>query len=106
MTSTVFEVDMARKQDYAKIDVFFNSLKTCQTNVLQIHYAFSHIKFSQNSTTCNVLVEVTGELSETEKSKNFICKMNALQKIDWLQSDLPLDELENSEDCEPVTEAR
>lgn len=97
---------MARKQDYAKFDLFLNSLETCQENVLQIHYAFSHVIFSQNSATCNVLVEVTGELSEAEKPKKFNCKIKALQKIDWLQFDVPMAELQNSGDCQPAAEAR
>ena len=104
--SRVLEVDMARKQDYANVDVFLNSLETCQANVLQIHYAFSQVKFSQNSTTCDVLVEVTGELSETDKPSKFNCKINALQKIDWLQSDVPMAELQNSKDCQPAAEPR
>lgn len=106
VTSKVLVVDMARKQDHAKIAVFLNRLETCQAGVLQIYYAFSHVKLSQNSATCDVLVEVTGELSETDKPDKLNCKINTLQKINWLQSDVPMAELQNSADCQPVAEAR
>ena len=96
------EIDMARKQDYAKIDEFFNSLKLCQTNLLKIHYAFSQVKFSQNNVSCDVLVEVSGELSETEKPDKYLCKMNALKKINWLQPDVPLTDLQNAKECKHI----
>ena len=101
-TTTVVQVDMARKQESAKVAEFFNRLKTCQTNVLQIHYAFAEVKLSQNAKTCLVRVEVMGELTEDEKPLIWQCQMNELQQMNWLQEDVPINELQNAETCQSL----
>ena len=99
-TTLVLQVDMARKQDAAKVDMFFNPLETCQAKVLQIHYSFAEVKLSQNAKTCLVRVEVMGELTEDEKPLIWQCNKTGLRQMKWLQDDVPMTELQNAETCQ------
>ena len=93
------EIDMAHKEEHAEFAVYLNDLAACRGSLLQIHYAMSHARLSQDNTTCDVLVEVTGELSEFDNVKTFNCSTQAVQEINWLQFDAPITQLGSSTGC-------
>ncbi|ESQ14808.1 MAG TPA: hypothetical protein DDY14_07795 [Chromatiaceae bacterium] len=93
------EIDVAREQDHTNMSSFLKQAQSCKARAAQIHYAFSHARLSLQPANCTLFVSISGELGEVNKPTRFVCDVQVLQQIDWLQSDAPIAELKSSEYC-------